>query len=536
MDASEPTRWHRFFSPNRVKLNLFHLSAIICLQVLCYSVILSIDTYISSLSNTNSSGLYDQIGNKSNNETCPQIDNETSTHELNSQSNQTVAYERNIANSIPSVIMIYALGILMPFVGKRFVLLSCMLGIGIQLLIALAILYLNLSVYWWYMSGFLLGLFGGASIIDFVTYLIIVDITTENNRSLWFVRFYALRKGLEALITFFINWFVQFHGYIALFWCGFILHSIAIVVIWLYFDLSLYNHTNLSGHHQVSLNFDIITIFYGNRRSTAQKITVLFTIIAYCFYSLLHSMSSAFYLALANYPVCWSEMLINIYKLVNGISLAIFSVLGYHLLALLTKYNDELVCAISHAFLSISSLWMAFAQHHWQVFTNSAWYTLANYQNPLTLSILAAWLKPHEINIAFIFIIVINQLITSFGDLFFNWIYTSSSNQHKNIMLFVRSGLCLIPLILNICIYIVKRRMLERSSVIIDERTSLLANANENNNSSDSNTLNNHDDLPISVTLFQIGNLTLTVNITSTSKANSQQTSEVETNQNAIST
>ncbi|CAF1221538.1 unnamed protein product [Adineta ricciae] len=493
---SEPSRWRWFSLRNRIKLNLFHISAILCLQTLCYCVVTSIDTYISLLPSKNNTVSYGQDING----TCSQIDNETSVEE----SDQSVTYERNIANSIPAIVMTYALAIFMPFV---------------------VIVYLNLSVYWWYFNGFVLGLFGGAGIIDFVTYLIIVDITTKENRSVWFVQLYAMRKGFEAIITFAIFCFVERHGYIPLFWCGFVLQAIAIIATWLFYDLSLYNHTNLRGYHQIGLNFDIITIFYGNRRPTAQKVTVLLTIIAYCFYSFIHSMSSTFLFALAHYPICWSEMLINIYKLVKGISLAVFSTLGYHLLAWLTKSNDELICAIGYIFSLFASLWLIFAQYSWQVFSTSVIYALTNFQSPLTLSILAAWLKPCEINIAFIFIIVINQLITSFGDPFFQNIYMKTSKQHTATVLYINAALCVIPLILNICIHIVKRRTLQRPSEITDERTSLLANVNGNENSSQTT-----DDAPspISVTLFSIGNLSFIINIGSAPQPNT------ETNQSVV--
>ena len=154
---SESSRWYWFSLRNRVKLNLFHISAILCLQTLCYCAVTSIDTYISSLSGKNNTVSYGQDING----TCSQIDNGTSVEE----SDQAVTYKRNIANSIPALVMTYALAIFMPFVGKRFVLLLCMLGIWIQITIALVIVYLNLSLYCWYFNGFVLGLFGGAGII-----------------------------------------------------------------------------------------------------------------------------------------------------------------------------------------------------------------------------------------------------------------------------------------------------------------------------------------------------------------------------------
>ena len=75
------------------------------------------------------------------------------------------------------------------------------------------------------------------------------------------------------------------------------------------------------------------------------------------------------------------------------------------------------------------------------------------------------------------------------------------------------------------CIYIVKRRTLQQPAGITDERTSLLANANENENPSQTT-----DDVqsPISVILFSIGNLRFIVNIGSESQPNA------ETNQSVV--
>ncbi|CAF2733225.1 unnamed protein product [Rotaria sp. Silwood2] len=476
---------------------------------------------------------------QSDNETCPQMDNDTSTHGLTPRPDRNeIVYRRTIANSLPAILMTCTLGMIMPFLGKRFVLILPMVGITIQMIIALAIIYLNLEIYWWYLSGFMLGLLGNP---DFVINLIIVDLTNVNNRSLWFVRFYALRSILTGLITFLISCFVQYHGYIGLFWFALILQLISIGVIIRYFDLTLYNHTNMKIKHRLFLTFDIFIIFHGNRRSTQQKISVLLILIAYGFYALANSVVTAFYMALATYPICWSLMLINIYKLVMNISLGIFGLIGYHILSRLIKANDILICVIGSIFLLITHIWTAFAQYNWQVFSNSIFYSFGNYQNPLTLSVLARWLKPSETNIAFIFIIIINQLITSFGDYFFKWIFMNTTYQHKNIILFVAGGFGLITLILNICLYVFKRRILNSSS-IDGETTALLTDVDNNSNSIQSNTLNPtqsqpaNDNSPVSFRLFTIGNLTLSVTIGAPRRSKRQLAPSVETNQEDTTT
>ncbi|CAF2812753.1 unnamed protein product [Rotaria sp. Silwood2] len=278
--------------------------------------------------------------------------------------------------------------------------------------------------------------------------------------------------------------------------------------------------------NRFKLNFDLFIIFYGNHRSTQQKIGVLLTLITYGFYALANSVVSAFYMALTTYPICWSLLLINIYKFEMSICLGIFSIIGYHILIRLTKSNDILI-----------------SKHNWQVFSNSIFYSFANYQNPLTLSILSKWLKPTEINIAFMFIFVINQLITSFGDYVFKWIFMDTTYQHKNIILFVAGGFSFITLIISICLYIFKYRLSNTSS-IINETTALLTDVDNNSDLSESNNENSiesqstNNNSPVPIRLFTIGNLTFSVMVRAPSKFKQRLTTLAETiqeeNQNLI--
>ncbi|CAF3370537.1 unnamed protein product [Rotaria sp. Silwood2] len=231
-------------------------------------------------------------------------------------------------------------------------------------------------------------------------------------------------------------------------------------------------------------------------------------------------------MALTTYPICWSLLLINIYKFEMSICLGIFSIIGYHILIRLTKSNDILI-----------------SKHNWQVFSNSIFYSFANYQNPLTLSILSKWLKPTEINIAFMFIFVINQLITSFGDYVFKWIFMDTTYQHKNIILFVAGGFSFITLIISICLYIFKYRLSNTSS-IINETTALLTDVDNNSDLSESNNENSiesqstNNNSPVPIRLFTIGNLTFSVMVRAPSKFKQRLTTLAETiqeeNQNLI--
>ncbi|CAF0947857.1 unnamed protein product [Adineta steineri] len=477
-----------------------------------------------------------------NNQTCLQQENKTLLYEEPSETNNSdVVYRRNIANSIPAIVMSCLLGVLIPFLGKKFVLILPIIGFIIEMIIALAIIYLKLDIYWWYLSAFMLGLLGNVGLIDYVINLIIVDLTNPSNRSLWFVRFYALKTALTGLITFLISIFVRHHSYVVLFWLALVLLLISVGVVLYCFDLSLYNYTNRNMQTQLMFTFDIFIIFYGERRTRKQKFGIFLVLFAYAFYALATSAESTFIFALANYPICWSVYMIDLYLFVIHVSIGIFSILGYHLFRLII-FNDVLVCAISHVFFLISVIWAIFARSYWQVFANSVFYSFAHYQNPLTLAILSKYLRPDEVNIAYIFIIIINQFITSFGDLFFRWIYTMTMMSHRNMGLYLMGGFCIIPLVSNICLYWIKRRPTDPSPSVVNERSALLVNADDDLDSStdeiqnsDQSQTTDEDVSSVSVPFFSIGNMTFIANIGSRGSSTNQSTSIVKISQNDAS-
>ncbi|CAF3986512.1 unnamed protein product [Adineta steineri] len=411
------------------------------------------------------------------------------------------------------------------------------------MIIALAIIYLKLDIYWWYLSAFMLGLLGNVGLIDYVINLIIVDLTTPSNRSLWFVRFYALKSVLTGLITFLISIFVRHHGYVVLFWLALVLLLISVGVVLYCFDLSLYNYTNRNMRTRVVLSFDILTIFYGDRRSRKQKLGIFLVLFAYAFYALATSAESTFIFALANNPISWPVYMIDLYLLVIRVSIGVFSIFGYHLFRLII-FNDVLICAISHVFFLISVIWAIFARSYWQMFANSIFYSFAHYQNPLTLAILSKYLRPDEVNIAYIFIIIINQFITSFGNSIFRWIYSMTIMNHRNMGLYLIGGFCIIPLVSNICLYWIKRRSTNQSSSssVVNETSASLVHAdddldsstNEDESSDQSQTANN-DGSSASVPLFTIGNMTFIANIGSPVPSTNQSTSTTKTSQNDAS-
>jgi hypothetical protein len=78
----------------------------------------------------------------------------------------------NLWNSIPMIIMTCILGLYVPLLGRRFVLMIPMLGKAIQLSIWQAIIYEHLSEYWWYIAAFIVGISGSDSVLSKVLPLV----------------------------------------------------------------------------------------------------------------------------------------------------------------------------------------------------------------------------------------------------------------------------------------------------------------------------------------------------------------------------
>jgi hypothetical protein len=148
-------------------------------------------------------------------------------------------------------------------------------------------------------------------------------------------------------------------------------------------------------------------------------------------------------------PFCWSSKEIGNFSAISLISTAIFSVLGMKLMNYFGG-NDAIICAFGHICLFGYLLWIALAKYSWQLFLALLINPFAYYQNALTVSMVSKWLEVHERNHAFTLVTEINTIILSFGSSFFNWVYARTVTYQKNFTLLLGSGLCIIPLILNL--------------------------------------------------------------------------------------
>ncbi|CAF0724878.1 unnamed protein product [Didymodactylos carnosus] len=157
----------------------------------------------------------------------------------------------------------------------------------------------------------------------------------------------------------------------------------------------------------------------------------------------------------------------------NDRSASVLRVVGMKLLQYMGS-NDPLICAISHIFLIISALWTSFAKHSWELYVGILISPFTSYQASLTYSMLSKWLEPHETANTFALVTEISTIISAFGTSFFNFVYSKTIPYSRNFTMLLAGGLAIIPLILNICLYIITRNLPDTQTDIATETTPLL--------------------------------------------------------------
>jgi MFS family permease len=104
-----------------------------------------------------------------NNETnkCPQGDiaPDAGAQAWAQQHSADLLFWINSMSSFPVIIMTYILGLYIPKLGKRFVVLLPMLGTTIQVAIWLAVIYFHLPQFWWYIAAVIIGLSGSGGVL-----------------------------------------------------------------------------------------------------------------------------------------------------------------------------------------------------------------------------------------------------------------------------------------------------------------------------------------------------------------------------------
>ncbi|CAF1440219.1 unnamed protein product [Rotaria sordida] len=181
-------------------------------------------------------------------------------------------------------------------------------------------------------------------------------------------------------------------------------------------------------------------------------------------------------------PFCWTSKDLGQFSAVSLIATAIFNVLGMKILNYIGA-NDAIICILSHICFGIYSLWISLAQYGWQLYLALLINPFTSYQSVLTIPMISKWLEVHERNNVFTLVTEINTIIVAFGGSLFNWIYARTVTYQKNFTLLLASGICIIPCILNICLFMISRRIsneqeLTLISEINAEPTTLLLSNN----------------------------------------------------------
>ncbi|CAF2031122.1 unnamed protein product [Rotaria magnacalcarata] len=386
----------------------------------------------------------------------------------------------NLWNSCPLIIMTYILGLYTPKLGRRFVLIMPMLGATGQLAIWLSIIYFHLADYWWYIASLIMSLSGSTYVLNFVMNLIITDNTKEDNRSSRFVFYEALTTTVSAGVTCGIGYYINWRGFADLYWLSLGLQILSIIIVIVFVknpshiidehtsllssSSSIQNNGEIEIKESRSLRtkcknyFIIFKIFSFKNRSYRKPTSLLLILFAYMFYLLAYSTYASFLWYLLDAPFCWSSESIGNYMALSSIACAILSLLGMKFFTYIGA-NDMMICLFSHLCFALSSLWIAFAKYNWQLYAGLLISPYADYQNPLTISMLSKLLEPHELNNAFTLVAEVTTIITSFGDSIFNWIYEETVGNFRNFTLLLAVGFSIISFILTICLIGVTRRM-----------------------------------------------------------------------------
>jgi len=292
--------------------------------------------------------------------------------------------------------------------------------------------------------------------------LIITENTIESERSSRFVRLTAMQTALSAIATFGIGYYIIWRGFTDLYWIGLSLQLLAMIIVIVFFKSAdnnnlderrpLLSSTNDEFNELPSTNcshfLKVFTVFRLNRRSKKKSQSLFLILFSNAFYTLSATCFAPFLWILLNVPFCWTSKNIGYYSALGAISSAILSLLGIQILTY-AGANDEIICVISDLFFFTSCLWVAFARYSWQLYAGLFISAFAGYQGSLTTSMMSKWLESHERNYAFTFMTEMNTIISTFGSSFFNWIYSQTVANYRNLTLFIAAGLAIIRFILN---------------------------------------------------------------------------------------
>ena len=310
-----------------------------------------------------------------------------------------------------------------------------------------------------YRQTYIFSLFAVALILN----LILTENTMENERSSRFVRVNALQTALAALTTFAAGYYIEWRGFKDLYWMALFTQILSIAIVLLYFKSADSGDTDerrsllstTSDELEVILPsncnrfWKICTVFRWNCRSKKMSISLYLTVLANIFFMLATACFAPFLWILLSAPFCWTSADVGNFSALGAISTAILSLLGMQILTYIGA-SDAIICAIGHLFFAGASLWVAYARHTWQLYVGLLLNALSGYQGSLTTSMISKWLQINERDHAFTFITLTNTIMTTFGNSFFNWLYSKTVSNHRNLTLLLAAGLSTVAFVLNV--------------------------------------------------------------------------------------
>ncbi|CAF0912568.1 unnamed protein product [Adineta ricciae] len=384
----------------------------------------------------------------------------------------------HLMSSGPVIIMTYVLGLYTSKLGKRFVLIFTMFGMGMEIVIWLAIIYFHLSEYWWFVAAVIVGLSGSSGVLGLTLTIMITENTVESQRSSQFVRLSAMQTAISAMATFAVGYYIEWRGFLNLYWASLSFQILSIVIVIVCFK-SVDTHSDERTPLLSPLNdqtqelsptncdqfFQICTVLRSNQRAKQKTISIWLTLSANMFYLFATTAFSPFLWFLLNTPFCWTSKDIGNYSALSAISYAVLSLLGMKMFTCIGA-NDAIICIISHIFFFSSCLCTAFAQHNWQLYLRLLPCAFSGYQGSLTTSMISKWLEPHERNSIFTLLTLTNTIIFTCGSTLFNWIYARVVISLPNLTFFIAAILSLVALVLNIILVFVSRKIINEESPV----------------------------------------------------------------------
>lgn len=395
-------------------------------------------------------------------------------------------FYQTIAASIPTIVMTYVLGLYTHQLGRKSVLILTMFGNVFQYAIWLCIIYFQLGDYWWHIAAFVSSLVGGGNVSSFILNLIITDSTEESERTEKFLRIGAMCTGVGALASLLIGFWIEYRGFVDLYWSALLVQLLTILIVHHYMKPQSLIPVISMNHHDLANSkitqtvtaqlIEICTVFSPRRthRPRKRSISLLLTLVAFIFHCLASlAFGVPFLWFQLNYPFCWTAKEIGYYNTASSIIWSIGSFVGLKIFNY-TGSSDAIICCFSHMCFIISALWTSQAIYNWQLYLGLLISPFTYYQGMLTYSIISKWLEPHEINNAYTFVTEVNTILTVFGSSFFNYLYSITVSYSRNFTLLLAAILAIIPLILNLFLYIVTKNIPDELDSRVTEQQPIL--------------------------------------------------------------